>query len=82
MASPMRGSSNSAPFLNFTLRRICLGVISGAILAHLTQLGIEVQGDGGYLFVLALVVFAGCGICLYLEKDSLKLKYAGLFAGR
>lgn len=59
-----------------------LGVISGAILAHLTQLGIEVQGDGGYLFVLALVVFAGCGICLYLEKDKLKSIYVRFFPAR
>jgi putative oxidoreductase len=33
------------------------GVISGAIVSHLTVLGIEVQGDGGLLFALAVVVF-------------------------
>ena len=59
-----------------------LGIISGAIFFHLTKLGIVVQDDGGYLFILAVIVFVGCSICLYLEKDSLKLKYAGLFAGR
>jgi putative oxidoreductase len=32
------------------------GLMSGAIFMHLTQLGIEVQGDGGYLFMLALIV--------------------------
>lgn len=37
---------------------LALGIISGAIASHLTLLGIEVQGDGGLLFGLALVVFA------------------------
>ncbi|MEO8637108.1 MAG: DoxX family protein, partial [Gemmatimonadales bacterium] len=36
---------------------LALGVISGAILSHLTKLGIEVQGDGGLLFGLAITVF-------------------------
>jgi uncharacterized membrane protein YphA (DoxX/SURF4 family) len=35
---------------------LALAVILGAIAAHLTVLGIEVQGDGGLLFGLALVV--------------------------
>lgn len=35
------------------------GVITGAIGAHLTKLGIVVQNDGGLLFALALVVFVG-----------------------
>ena len=59
-----------------------LGVITGAILAHLTLLGIEVQGDGGYLFILALLVFTACGICLYLEKPKLKLLYLQTFYAR
>ncbi|MEL6659735.1 MAG: DoxX family protein [Bacteroidota bacterium] len=49
-----------------------LGVISGAIMAHLTKLGIEVQGDGGTLFVLALVVFASCAGTLYLHRADLQ----------
>ena len=44
-----------------------LGVISGAIFFHLTILGIEVQGDGGYLFILAVVVFL---ICLVITWQS------------
>jgi uncharacterized membrane protein YphA (DoxX/SURF4 family) len=35
-------------------------VISGAIMSHLTKLGIVVQNDGGLLFILALIVLAGC----------------------
>jgi hypothetical protein len=34
--------------------------MAGAILSHLTVLGIEVQGDGGYLFFLALLVAVSC----------------------
>ncbi|MDX2133412.1 MAG: DoxX family protein [Saprospiraceae bacterium] len=36
---------------------LALGVMSGAILSHLTILGIESQGDGGTLFFLAVIVF-------------------------
>lgn len=46
---------------------LALGIISGAIMSHLTQLGIEVQGDGGLLFGLALVVF-GCAATLVLRR--------------
>src|ERR1051326_1027799 len=37
---------------------LALGVISGAIVSHLTRLGIVVKNDGGLLFALALIVFA------------------------
>lgn len=36
---------------------LSLGVISGAVVSHLTVLGIEVRGDGGLLFALAMIVF-------------------------
>lgn len=38
---------------------LALGVISGAIVSHLTRLGIVVQNDGGLLFILAVVVLGG-----------------------
>jgi hypothetical protein len=38
---------------------LALGVIAGALMSHLTILGIEIKGDGGTLFYLALVVFIG-----------------------
>lgn len=47
---------------------LALGVISGAIMSHLTVLGIEVQGDGGLLFGLALVVFLASLVVLYLHR--------------
>jgi len=48
---------------------LALGVISGAIFFHLTKLGIEVQGDGGLLFGLALTVFAGSLLVLVLRRS-------------
>src|SRR5687767_15076511 len=33
---------------------LAIGLMTGAILSHLTLLGIEVKGDGGLLFGLAL----------------------------
>ena len=57
-----------------------LGIISGAILAHLTQLGIVVQGDGGKLFILAILVFIGCSTCLFLEREKLKSIYCYFFS--
>ena len=48
-----------------------LGVISGAIVAHLTKLGIEVQGDGGTLFFLALAVFVGSAVLAWLHRREI-----------
>lgn len=49
---------------------LAMGVMSGAIGAHLTKLGVEVQGDGGLLFALALVTFAcGATVALLGRRD-------------
>lgn len=50
-----------------------IGVISGAILSHIFILGIEVQNDGGLLFILALIVFILCLITIILQRDKLFL---------
>jgi putative oxidoreductase len=50
---------------------LCLGVISGAIYFHLTKLGIEVQGDGGLLFYLALTTFSCSAIALYIHRNEI-----------
>jgi putative oxidoreductase len=39
---------------------LTLGAIGAAIVSHLTVLGIEIQGDGGLLFGMAIVTFL-CG---------------------
>lgn len=50
---------------------LALGVISGALFFHLTTLGIDVQGDGGLLFALALVVFTGSLAVILLRRREL-----------
>ena len=52
---------------------LSLGVITGAIVSHLTALGIEVQGDGGLLFVLALAVFISSAAILFLRRGDIPL---------
>ena len=47
---------------------LSLGTISGAIFSHLTKLGIEVKGDGGLLFGLAVTVFIFSGITLLIHR--------------
>lgn len=47
---------------------LTLGAMSGAILSHLTLLGIEVKGDGGLLFGLALTCFVGALVILVLHR--------------
>jgi hypothetical protein len=39
---------------------LAVGLMTGAIVSHLTRLGIEIQGDGGLLFGLACLVWI-CG---------------------
>ena len=50
---------------------LSLGVITGAIVSHLTVLGIEVQGDGGLLFFLALAVFFSSAAILFLRRGDI-----------
>ncbi|MBT31752.1 MAG: DoxX family protein [Thalassobius sp.] len=45
-------------------------IISGAIVSHLTVLGIVVQNDGGLLFTLAVIVFLASGALIYLYKET------------
>lgn len=52
---------------------LALGVMAGAILSHLTILGIEVQGDRGLLFGLALTVFVATGINLFLHRTEIPI---------
>jgi hypothetical protein len=50
---------------------LSIGIISGAILSHLLFLGIEVEGDGGLLFGLALAVFAGSAVLAWLFRRDI-----------
>jgi hypothetical protein len=50
---------------------IALGVITGAIVSHLTILGIEVMGDGGLLFGLAVYIFGASLALLALHRREI-----------
>ncbi len=50
---------------------LAIGVMTGAILSHLTVLGIEVQGDKGLLFALALIVFICSTANLFLHRSEI-----------
>ncbi|MFN7943363.1 MAG: DoxX family protein [Thermoanaerobaculia bacterium] len=60
---------------------LALGVISGALVSHLTKLGIAVQNDGGLLFGLACAVFVGSAIVLWLHRADLPLVGPKLASG-
>ena len=49
---------------------LALGLMVGAIGMHLTLLGIQVQGDHGYLFGLALAVTLSSIYVLIHDKDK------------
>ena len=50
---------------------LALGMMAGAMASHLTVLGIEVQGDKGLLFGLALTVFLASAVNLFLNRRQI-----------
>ena len=52
---------------------LSMGVISGALVSHLTILGIEVKGDGGLLFGLAVLVFVLSAAILTIRRSQLPI---------
>lgn len=47
------------------------GIMIGAILSHLFVLGIVVENDGGFLFLLAVITLLCCLGLLYFNKNKL-----------
>ncbi len=50
---------------------LTLGIISGALLMHITILGIEVNEDGGLLFYMALLIFVLSLAILWMNRKNL-----------
>ncbi len=50
---------------------LTLGLIGGAIMMHLTQLGIEIKNDGGVLFITAVVTFILSAIVLFFYRKDI-----------
>lgn len=48
-----------------------LGLMLGAIKFHITELGIEVQNDGGKLFYLAVIVAVFCVLLIVIHRKQL-----------
>ncbi len=57
---------------------IALGVMGGAIMSHLTVLGIEVQGDGGTLFIMGIIVAISSAILLWTNRGDIPVLGAKL----
>ena len=52
---------------------LALGTMSGAILSHLTLLGIDILGDGGELFALAVITFVCSAIVVFLNVHKVPI---------
>ena len=52
---------------------LTVGLMSGAILSHLTKLGIEHNNDSGLLFISAFIIFFAGIIVLYSERKRIPL---------
>jgi len=50
---------------------LTLGVLGGAVIMHLTNLGVEINGDGGTLFYMALGTFALSAIVFWFSRKSI-----------
>lgn len=50
---------------------IGMGIMSGALLSHITVLGISVKDDGGQLFIYALLVWLSCIILIGMNREQL-----------
>ncbi len=49
-----------------------VGLMFGAISSHLFVIGIESQGDGGYLFMLACLVLLLSGVVVWMSPKPIK----------
>ncbi|HVZ56534.1 MAG TPA: hypothetical protein VG870_07735 [Chitinophagaceae bacterium] len=54
-----------------------LGLMAGAILSHLTVLGVAVQGDGGLLFLYAVLVFLSCLYLVWIYRQRIPVLRKG-----
>lgn len=52
---------------------LTVGLLSGAVMMHLTQLGIEINNDGGTLFYMALGVLILSLIILWNERRKIPI---------
>jgi hypothetical protein len=61
------------PGLSWLGAGLALGVIGGAIVSHLTVLGVVVMNDGGLLFILAVIVAVCSAAVLWIHGHAVPL---------
>lgn len=49
-----------------------VGILSGAIVTHVAIIGIESNGDGGQLFLMAVVAFVAASVAFLLQWNHRK----------
>lgn len=49
---------------------LAIGLMCGAIVAHLTKLGVSVKNDGGQLFIYALLVLISSVILAFIYRND------------
>ena len=59
------------PRFNWLGAGLAMGTMAGAIFSHLGPLGIDVQGDGGLLFSLAVIVFICSAVLLFFDRKNI-----------
>lgn len=52
---------------------LTVGIIGGAIMMHLTDLGIEINNDGGELFYMAIAIFILSAVVLFQHRKELPI---------
>jgi uncharacterized membrane protein YphA (DoxX/SURF4 family) len=61
------------PGLTWLGAGLAVGIMGGAIISHLTVLGIVVKDDGGLLFALACIVMICSAAVLYLYRQTIPI---------
>lgn len=59
---------------------LAIGLMSGAIVSHLTVLGVAILGDGGLLFALAVIVWLAAAAVTWIYRGLLPVVGPGLAA--
>ena len=54
---------------------LAIGLMAGAVMMHVTILGIEVKGDGGQLFIYAIVVLFCAAYAFWISRKSIPVSF-------
>jgi putative oxidoreductase len=54
---------------------LSIGLMLGAIMSHFLVIGIDSAGDGGFLFILAIIVLVTTGLLAILLRQQIPFSY-------